>query len=346
MIPTREELQIAINVLEFLGAAITWKTWDRSGEHGSGLAIRSFPSDRDSRSPCCCRNLSLSIFKIGSMPGLPGAGFHPFTSTRRDSFVKRAVSGLSWLLALVLPIVPGYGAESIRLASGEWPPYQSKDLKEGGVAARIVAEAFALEGVTVGFDYFPWQRSYNYAENGNWDGTFIWFDTPERRKAFYISDPVINIQFVLFHRKDMPFDWHRIEDLKDKRIGATLEYDLGEAFQNAEKTGVLTVDRVVADVMNFRKLLAGHIQLVACDLNVGAETLRKSFSPAEAAQITYHLRPVKENPGCVLFSRKIERNRRMVEVFNRGLKKLIRSGRYRQLISETFEGSGFPKPAP
>ena len=96
----------------------------------------------------------------------------------------------------------GYAEEKVRIASGEWLPYQSENLKYHGPASRVITEAFALSGIDVEFGYFPWARSYEYAKKGEWDGTFLWFDTSERRKDFFISEPVLNIQYVFFHHID------------------------------------------------------------------------------------------------------------------------------------------------
>ncbi len=133
-----------------------------------------------------------------------------------------------------------FSEETIRLASGEWSPYQSENLKHYGVASRIVTQAFSLSGIRVEYSYFPWKRSYKYAETGTWDGTFLWFDTPERRKSFYVSDPIVDIQYVFFHLKSYSFDWKSIDDLRGIEIGGTLEYNYGEAFQGAEKEGRIT----------------------------------------------------------------------------------------------------------
>ena len=43
----------------------------------------------------------------------------------------------------------GIAQETIRLASGEWAPYQSEHLKNNGLASRIVPQAFALEAINV-----------------------------------------------------------------------------------------------------------------------------------------------------------------------------------------------------
>ncbi len=47
------------------------------------------------------------------------------------------------LLFLTLSTISATAEVSIRLASGEWEPYQSKGLKYAGFASRIVTEAFA-----------------------------------------------------------------------------------------------------------------------------------------------------------------------------------------------------------
>lgn len=245
---------------------------------------------------------------------------------------------LSVILILITVITNGYAEERIRLASGEWYPYQSENLKYGGVVSRIVEEAYSSEGVTAEYGYFPWKRSYSYAENGEWDGTFLWFDTPERRDRFYISDPVIDIQYVFFHLKSYTFDWKTIEDLKSVNIGSTLGYDLGEAFQKAEQSGTIKVDRVPEDEQNFKRLLASRIQIFPCDLEVGYAIIQKIFPHDQAKLFTHHPIPLKAAPHHLLLSKKIERNKHLIELFNKGLKQLKASGKYEQYITESRRG--------
>jgi len=81
---------------------------------------------------------------------------------------------------------------TIQLAIGEWPPFTSKDLKYYGIAARLVAEAFLLEGIQVEYGFFPWARSFLLAKEGTWDGTAIWSRQPDRVQDFYFSDTVVD----------------------------------------------------------------------------------------------------------------------------------------------------------
>lgn len=246
--------------------------------------------------------------------------------------------GLIGVLILSITAI-GSTQETIRLASGEWSPYQSKKLKYYGVASRIVTEAFAMGDIRVEYGYFPWKRSYKNAEKGKWDGTFLWFDTVERRKKFYVSDPIINIQYVFFYLKTYPFDWTTIDDLKEIKIGGTLEYNYGDMFQNAEKTKKINVHRIATDEQNFKKLLKGRIQIFPNDLDAGYEILHKHFTPEQVKLFTYHPIPLKVAPHHLLLPIKIKKNRQMLEIFNQGLSILKKTGKINQYLSESRRGS-------
>jgi len=227
---------------------------------------------------------------------------------------------------------------TVRLASGEWPPYLSEKLPHFGVASRIVTDAFAAKGITVEYGYFPWARSLKLAQDGNWDGSLIWQKTPEREQDFYFSETVITGQNVFFHLKSRPFEWKEMKDLAGLHIGATLDYTYGEAFTKAEADGTLTVERVPSDEQNLRKLLAGRIDIFPLDLDVGLAMLRENLTPEEAAQITYNPLPIQSTSFSIMLSKKVPRNKEMLDLFNAGLKELIASGKVQQYIEESRQG--------
>jgi len=49
--------------------------------------------------------------------------------------------------------------EKIRIATGEYEPFLSENLKHNGVGLRIIREAFALEGGEVEYGWYPWKRA-------------------------------------------------------------------------------------------------------------------------------------------------------------------------------------------
>ena len=244
------------------------------------------------------------------------------------------------ILVLYLCSIPiiGFAEDTIRLASGEWEPYISENLLYYGVASRIVTEAFALQGVKVTYGFYPWKRSYSYAEQGQWDGTLVWFDTPERRKIFYLSDPVIDVQYVFFHLKSYAFTWNTIDELKKIKIGATLGYHYGETFERAEKAGTITVQRVPKDEQNFQKLLRGRIHIFPNELDVGYAMIQRNFAPEQAKLFAHHAKPLRAEPLRLLLSKKIKRNQQMITLFNKGLKQLRDKGKIEQYIAESQRG--------
>lgn len=237
------------------------------------------------------------------------------------------IQKLSFFLLSLFLAAQLHGREVVRLAIGEWPPMLSADLEHYGFAARIVKEAFALEGMEVQYGFFPWKRSYEIARRGAWDGSAVWFRSPEREKDFYFSEPVVIGKYVFFHLKENAFRWKTIDDVKRMDIGATIGYYYGSAFEGAEKKKHIRVQRVHSDEQNFRKLLAGRIQIFPMDTHVGYHMLRKHFRPSDAQRITHHPQPLHEKPMFLLLSRRLKKNLRLMKIFDQGLRKLQKSGR-------------------
>ena len=252
--------------------------------------------------------------------------------------MKRFLRGIACALCLLCIGASGFAQETIRIATGEYPPFLSEELKYHGVGIRVITEAFALEGVRVEYGWFPWKRAYELMKSGAWDCTGTWRKTPDREKDGYFSDPLYPTAFTFFHRKDFRFDWKSMDDLGGLFIGATIGYGYGQAFGDAEKWGSINVERVPTDLQNFRKLLAGRIHLFPINPDVGYDLLSQGFTPQEAELITHHPRPLLSAHTNLVFSRKVERNRRMVILFNRGLKQLRESGKIAQYFRESRQG--------
>ncbi len=238
-------------------------------------------------------------------------------------------------LLFILLLSPGVDAqEIIRLTNGEWPPYLSESLEHKGFASRIVTEAFAEVGIRVEYGFFIWQRTYNQAKAGRWDGSVGWARTPEREKDFYYSNPVVEDITNFFHLKTYPLDWESIEDLKGISIGATVAYHYGDAFEHAEKTGKIEVQRAAKDQLNLKKLLRGKIQIFPMNLEVGYYQLQRTFPPEKRQLFTHHPKPLYVKPLHVIFSKKIDKNKHRLALFNKGLKQLKDRGRIDQIMKE------------
>ncbi|UUY06614.1 transporter substrate-binding domain-containing protein [Pseudomonas sp. J452] len=240
------------------------------------------------------------------------------------------------LLLLLFALVFGchLQAETIRLTNGEWSPYLGEKLPHHGVASRIVEEAFALQGVQVQWEFYPWARALRSAEKGKSDGAAVWLRSPEREQAFFISDPVVDSGYYLFHRKDQAFDWQQVGDLHGKRLGGAIDYDYGQAFQQAESSGQLQVKRLSSEEQGLRMVLAGRLDAFPMDKVVAFDLLHSKFNSAERRQLSFHPLPLRSDSLHLLLSRKVAGNEAMLQRFNQGLQQLRDSGKVSQYLLE------------
>jgi len=227
---------------------------------------------------------------------------------------------------------------TIRLTNGDWAPYLSRNAPHYGFASHIVTEAFALVGVKVEYGFFPWARALKLAKNSSWQGSVVWLDSKERREHFLYSDVVIPSQTAFFHMKDYQFFWTSYEDLKDVRIGGTIGYSYGEAFDAAEKTGIIKTDRAPTDILGLKKLLKGRIKLFPGNLMVIYRLIRSSLPPEKAAGLTHHINLIHGQSLHLILSKKVAGSKAMLDLFNKGLKKLKASGKYEQIIGDALTG--------
>ena len=228
-----------------------------------------------------------------------------------------------------------FSKDVIRLATGEWPPFISETLKDHGVVMRIIKESFAIEGVAVQYEFFPWGRAEKLVEKGLWDGLAVEPQNP----AHFSSDIIVEDKLVFFHLKDVQFDWHQLMDLKGYKIGGVVGNTYGEAITKLEKKGSLFIDRVPNEELNFRKLLKRRIDVTPMGLVFGCSLLDTLFSPQDVKKITYHSKKVRTSYYRLSLSKKVQNNEKMLERFNRGLRKLKASGKYFQILEESLKGN-------
>lgn len=229
----------------------------------------------------------------------------------------------------------GAASESISISVGEYPPYISESLPYYGIAAQIVSEAFAKEGIEVHYVFVPWNRALRMTENNDTDASLLWVITEEREKIYLFSDIVITGKAVFFYQKNFAFDWTDYYDLEGLRFGG-LSSASYPWLDECRSLGInLSIDLVQSDKQNFGKLLLGRIDLFSLDLLVGSYLLLHEFTSEERNNTTYHKKVIEEWDYRLLFSRHINTNRNieLISKFNSGIAELIDSGRYDEIIN-------------
>jgi polar amino acid transport system substrate-binding protein len=263
---------------------------------------------------------------------------------KRSFKVASLKCGLRCLLfSLLCSPVSTNAAEQIQLGSGEWLPFQSNQLKHGGVVSHVVLEAFKLQGIDVALKYFPWKRNYEMAKQGKLTGTFVWSKKPGREEHFLFSDVVMRDLPVLFYRKDNPINWEpeTWASLKGLNVGATLGYSYLENFIEYETNGTFNVERVASDGLNFRKLFAKRIDVFPATLEAGYGLLQDIFTDTEVDQLTYvaQMRASYEPESYhLILSKAYPGAQDLMEKFNKGLLELKYSGEYDRFFERSRKG--------
>ncbi|WP_319586957.1 transporter substrate-binding domain-containing protein [uncultured Desulfobulbus sp.] len=247
------------------------------------------------------------------------------------------LAGLAWqTLWGGCPSVFAADASSsvLRLANGEWPPYTGRHLPGQGCDSQVVTEAFAMEGVRVEYEFLPWARGLLLSQNGVVDGAVEWAGTAEQRQTHFVnSDPLSRQEWVFFHHRETSYSWEHLDDLKDRTIGLTIGYAYNDVFADLRKQQPAMFTEAASDLLNFKKLLSGRIDLFPIERAVGYFLIKKDLSPEERAKLAEDPKPLAEFTPYLLLSRVVPGNEQRMQLFDRGLQQLKANGRYQAIMA-------------
>ncbi|MBW3698059.1 transporter substrate-binding domain-containing protein [Vibrio sp. T187] len=237
-------------------------------------------------------------------------------------------------ILLLLWSVDCWSAGKVRLASGEWYPYLSQSLRNGGYVAQIVVEAYELEGYEVELIYLPWARGFQKVSSGDIDGTFVYSKTPSRQKVVLFSDEILSVPIAIFYRSNLNFNWNDVNDLQGLKIGGVLGYDYGVSKFEHDKT--IVIDRIENQMGNYRKLLAGRLDILFEFPEVGESFIERL---GVQDQISMHPTPLVEKSYSLIITKKSKRSDELLSAFNRGLKKLKAKGLDKHYEKQSKQGA-------
>ena len=233
-------------------------------------------------------------------------------------------------LLMVIPAAPADAGQKILLGTLEWPPYVSQSIKDNGYVAVLVKEAFRRGGVAAEFQFSPWNRAVALVKVGKLHGYFpeYYAEAVTRYAAF--SDPFPGGPLGFFKRKTDQIRYDDLTDLKGLRIGTVLGYVNTKAFDEAD---FLLKEPVTDDLTNFRKLLAGRIDLVVADKYVGT-ALVNTHMPAQRGRIEFLAKPLEVKSLYVCISNQIPTGSQLLSAFNKGLAQMKEDGTMTALLKE------------
>lgn len=221
------------------------------------------------------------------------------------------------------------------LATGEWRPYVSPDLEDGGIVCRIIREAFSLSGIEVEFRPMPWARALEQSKSGMIDGVATWGGWRTWASTHLGSDPLFQGDLVLWQRADRkPLDYESEGATKGLRLGNHMGESLPCQFLKAYEQGDVELLQVSSYQTLLDLLFKGRIDAVICNRRVFLSAIKESGNMVYSSAFAPHPKPLRTSLYRVIFSKHTSYAYQLWQAFNTALFQMRESGRLRTMLHE------------
>ncbi|WP_439863833.1 substrate-binding periplasmic protein [Pseudomonas antarctica] len=173
--------------------------------------------------------------------------------------------------------------EKLRIVTEPWAPYVYED--QGtmrGLDFEATVAVFQRLGVEVEWQFLPWKRCLAMLDGGHADGALDIFHSPDRDALLlYPSEPLSDVEFVLFYANNRPHPVETLDDLRGLTIGTSPGYLYGDAFS---ESSLFNREPAPSHEANFGKLSLGRIDLLITDRRVGQHVIKALGLEGEVSQ--------------------------------------------------------------
>lgn len=114
-------------------------------------------------------------------------------------------------------------AEKLRIVTEPWAPYvYEENGQPRGLDYETTAIVFQRLGIEVQWQFLPWKRCLAMLDQGLADGALDIFHSDERDATLlYPSEPLSQVEFVMFYANARPHPFNTLEDLRGLTIGTS-----------------------------------------------------------------------------------------------------------------------------
>ncbi|QZC95709.1 transporter substrate-binding domain-containing protein [Pseudomonas sp. ERGC3:05] len=178
-----------------------------------------------------------------------------------------------------------YG-EKLRIVTEPWAPYvYDENGSMRGLDYETTVTVFQRLGVDVEWQFLPWKRCLAMLDQGHADGALDIFHSHDRdAQLLYPSEPLSEVEFVLFYANARPHPAENIDDLQGLTVGISPGYLYGDAF--SEST-LFNREPAASHEANFGKLSLGRIDLVITDRRVGQHVIKAMGLEGKVSQAPF-----------------------------------------------------------
>jgi polar amino acid transport system substrate-binding protein len=163
--------------------------------------------------------------------------------------------------------------EKLRIVTEPWAPYvYEENGTMRGLDYETTVIVFQRLGIDVQWQFLPWKRCLAMLDQGQADGALDIFHSHERDNVLlYPSEPLSEVEFVLFYANERPHPFQTLDDLRGLTIGTSPGYLYGPEFSDST---LFKQEPAPSHEANFGKLSRGRIDLLITDRRVGQHVIK------------------------------------------------------------------------
>jgi len=164
--------------------------------------------------------------------------------------------------------------EKLRIVTEPWAPYvYEENGTMRGLDYETTVIVFQRLGIDVQWQYLPWKRCLAMLDQGQADGALDIFHSHARDALLlYPSEPLSQVEFVLFYANERPHTFQTLDDLRGLTIGTSPGYLYSPEFSDST---LFKREPAPSHEANFGKLLRGRIDLLITDRRVGQHLVKQ-----------------------------------------------------------------------
>ena len=225
---------------------------------------------------------------------------------------RRASLGLLALPALPQTVL-GRPSTTVRIATGDYPPYTDARQPDGGVVTARLRAALAQQGLEARFEFLPWARAKQETLLGRFDASSYWWVDDNLGRDFLMSRPVISNALRWLRLRSRPL---RTADSVAVVLGYNYPLPVRQAVQQLQ----MKPQVVHNDLAGVRMVLRERVAAIPVDEG-NACALLSSFSAAERALLV--LSPAKQpldlRAGVAILPKVLPHSTALLRQLNAGL---------------------------
>ncbi|GFM37897.1 substrate-binding periplasmic protein [Desulfovibrio psychrotolerans] len=248
--------------------------------------------------------------------------------------VTRICSALLLAIILVLSVVAPAAAQknrnaAVRIVMCEWVPYTTATLPDSGALAEIAKIALQLQGLEAQFTIVPWARAVSMMQQGETDALLPVYMSGNNLKRYHLSESVLDVDSVFMRLKEVEIPYTTPQNLQGWRIG-TVQHTSYK--KNLADLGIFLVEEVPHEIQNYRKLVAGRIDMML-DTRETLERMLDSLPAEERHEVVFMDPPLHTKSLHMAFA-PTSRGRQLRNIFNEGMNAVRSKGVYDAVLDK------------